>query len=75
MESGLFKNSREMIEAKRKLLKGAGLGNKPNAAVALTENEIEILWTNGGFGEETPEQLTASVWFLLIPPFWVPGLT
>lgn len=65
MESALFKNSREMIEAKKKLLKGSGLGNKPNAAVALTENEVDLLWRNGGFGEDTPEKLTASVWFLL----------
>lgn len=65
MESGLFNNSREMVEAKRKLLKASGLGNKPNRAVCLSKDEIELLWSAGGFGTETPEQLTASVWYLL----------
>lgn len=69
----LFKNSREMIEAKKKYLEAGGLGNRPNKAIALTEEELETLWTNGGYGDETPEQITASVWFLLSLQFGFRG--
>lgn len=65
MDSGEFKNSRDMVEAKRKALKASGKGNKPNSAVSLTNEEIEILWSRGGFGHDHPEQLTSTVWFLL----------
>lgn len=65
MDSSAFKNSREMIEAKRRSLKALGKGNKPNKSIALTSKEVDILWENGGFGYDNPEQLTATVWFLL----------
>lgn len=64
-ESGIFKNSREMLEAKRKMLKASGLGNKPNKAIALSKDELEQLWERGGFGTSTPEQLTATIWYVL----------
>lgn len=65
MDSGKFKNSREMLEAKRKALKASGMGNKPNKAISLSREEVEQLWSNGGFGLNTPEQLTASMWYSL----------
>lgn len=65
MESSSFKNSRDMLEAKRKSLKALGKGNKPNQCFALTGDELESLWENGGFGDSNPEELTAAVWFVL----------
>jgi hypothetical protein len=42
-----FEKSRKILEAKRKELKGNGLGNKPNKAEALTPDEEQKLWDSG----------------------------
>ena len=38
-----FKKTRDALKAKQKQLKRHGLGNRPKATTALTDNEIEIL--------------------------------
>lgn len=73
MDSGVFKSSREMVEYKRKSLKAAGMGNKPNQAIPLTSEELEILWNNGGFGDSNPQELTAAMWYLLALHFGFRG--
>ena len=44
------------------MLKKEGKGNKPNAAEALDDQDISILWETGAFGEKT---LQNTVWYLL----------
>ncbi len=60
-----FTPSNEKLKAARKMLKKEGKGNKPNAAEALEEQEISILWETGALGEKSPESLQNTVWYLL----------
>ena len=73
MHSPLFKSSREMVEAKRRFLKSCGKGNGPNKAVALTEEEVEKIWSGGGFGNTEPDGLVSAMWFLLALNFGLRG--
>ena len=43
-----FKCTKEVVEAKRKLVKASGKGNLPNRAKSLTLEEEDQLWTRGG---------------------------
>ena len=65
-ESSEFKMVKEMVEAKRKMLKASGKGNKPNAQTALTNEEVDQLWFQGGFGRSNTTELIAAVWFLFV---------
>ena len=60
-----FAPSNKKLKATHKMLKEEGKGNKPNAAEALDDQDISILWETGAFGEETPESLHNTVWYLL----------
>ena len=60
-----FKTTKEVVEAKRKLVKAAGKGNLPNRAKSLTLAEEDQLWTSGGFSHDDPVQLGARLWYLL----------
>ena len=60
-----FAPSREKLKAARKWLKSNGKGNKPNAAEALEPLEIEKLWSEGGLGSQSPEQLQRTIWWLI----------
>ena len=73
MHSPLFKSSREMVEAKRRFLKSCGKGNGPDKAVALTEEEVEKIWSGGGFGNTDPDGLVSAMWFLLALNFGLRG--
>ena len=64
-----FQMSRDVVEAKRTLLKKSGKGNKPNAQTALTEDEINQLWEEGGFGTGSPVEIVAAVWWLFVTHF------
>ena len=68
-ESSEFKMVKEVVEAKRKMLKASGKGNKPNAQTALTDEEVDQLWFQGGFGRSNPTELIAAVWFLFVTHF------
>ena len=68
-ESSEFKMVKEVVEAKRKMLKASGKGNKPNAQMALTDEEVDQLWFQGGFGRTNPTELIAAVWFLFVTHF------
>jgi len=41
-EDECFRHSRDVLSAKMKQLKSMGKGNKPNASLPFTENDIEI---------------------------------
>ena len=64
-----FQMSREVVEAKRTLLKKSGKGSKPNAQTALTKDENDQLWEEGGFGMGSPVEIVAAVWWLFVTHF------
>ena len=48
------------MKAKQKQLKRHGLGNRPKATTALTDNEIEILFDKKLLGLSSPQALLGS---------------
>ena len=59
---------RKCLHAKQKELKKAGLGNKDKAAVAITDEEVDILYENNMLGVSSGESLLNTVWLNNI--FW-----
>ena len=49
-----FEKLRKTFQSKQKQLKKQGRGNKPNASVALTEDEIKLLFDKGLLGVSSP---------------------
>ena len=41
------------------------MDGKSNAAEALEPMEIEKLWSEGGLGSDSPEQLQRTIWWLV----------
>ena len=60
-----FKVSREVLKSKRRELRKHRKGNKPNATVALTNEDIERIFEENKFGVHDPEVLSRMMWFLL----------
>ncbi|KAK3715342.1 hypothetical protein QZH41_001343 [Actinostola sp. cb2023] len=61
-----FAKSREVLKAKKKqLVERNAKGNRPQAAHGLTDEEEDLLFTSGEFGERSPESLQRTVWWLL----------
>ena len=58
-----FNEVAKMLSVKRKDLKRKGLGNKPNAAQPLEEDEIEKIWFSGAVGLQNPRSLLHLVWW------------
>ena len=50
------------MKAKQMQLKRHGLGNRPNATTALTDDEIEILFEKKLLGLSSPQALLNTVW-------------
>ena len=63
MKDSEFEQARKALQSKQKDLEQKGKGNKPNASVALTEEEIKLLYDKGLLGTSTPEALLNTVWF------------
>ena len=59
-DSDLKKKTRYVLKAKQKQLKRHGLGNRPKATTALTDNEIEILFDKRLLGLSSPQALLGS---------------
>ena len=57
-----FKKTRDALKAKQKQLKRHGLGNRPKATTALTDDEIEILFNKKLLGLSSPQALLNTVW-------------
>ena len=57
-----FKKARDALKAKQKELKRHGLGNRPKATTALTDDEIEILFDKKLLGLSSPQALLNMVW-------------
>ena len=61
-----FAKSREVLSArKRDLVANNAKGNRPQAARELTEDEEDLLFQTGQFGEDDPEVLQRTVWWVL----------
>ncbi len=58
----VFEKTRKALTSKQKLLKKQGKGNKPKASVAITEDEIKILYDKGYLGVSSPEAILNTVW-------------
>ena len=56
-----FKKTRDALKAKQKELKRHGLGNRPKATTALTDDEIEILFDKKLLGLSSPQALLNTV--------------
>ena len=57
-----FKKTRDALKAKQKELKRHGLGNRPKATTALTDDEIESLFDKKLLGLSSPQALLNTVW-------------
>ena len=57
-----FKKKRDALKAKQKQLKRHGLGNRPKATTALTDDEIEMLLDKKLLGLSSPQALLNTVW-------------
>ena len=65
MTSDEFKSSREVLAARRKELKGKGLGNRPNKGDTITEKMEDLLWEKKELGGSTPRSVQNTVFFYL----------
>ena len=66
MKDQEFAKSREVLSArKRDLVVNNAKGNRPQAARELTEDEEDLLFQTNQFGEDDPEVLQRTVWWLL----------
>ena len=50
-----FAKAREALSCKRKQLRRAGKGQKPNKALGLSETQIQKLWDEKQLGCHTPQ--------------------
>ena len=57
-----FERAKKCLEAKSKQLKKEGKGNRPNAAEALSDNEINILYEKNLLGFSNGEALINTIW-------------
>ena len=58
----VFDQTMKTLKSKQKLLKKQGRGNKPNASVALTNEEIQTLYEKKLLGTSSPEALLNTLW-------------
>ena len=58
----VISKKQETLKAKQKQLKRYGLGNRPKATTALTNDEIEILFNKTLLGLSSPQALLNTVW-------------
>ena len=68
-----FKKTRDALRAKQKELKRHGLGNRPKATTALTDDEIEILFDKKLLGLSSPQALLNTVWLNSVIHFGLRG--
>ena len=66
LKDGEFHKSREVLLSKKKqLVFEEAKGNRPHAAKDLSNAEEDLLFRSGEFGDENPEALQRTVWWLL----------
>lgn len=57
-----FEKTRKALSSKQKDLKRKAKGNKPNASVAISEDDIQVLFEKKLLGTERPEALLNTLW-------------
>ena len=67
------KQTRKALRSKQRDLKRKGMGNKPNASAALSEEDIQVLFEKDLLGSSTAETLLNTVWFNNIIHFGLLG--
>ncbi|XP_015773759.1 PREDICTED: zinc finger MYM-type protein 2-like [Acropora digitifera] len=72
-EDGQFEQVRQALEARRKALKNDGKGNKPKAAEAITDEEVNILYDKQLLGISNAEALLNTMWFMNTKQFGLRG--
>ena len=58
-----FEQTRKAPQSKQRDLKQKGMGTKPNASAALSEEAIQVLFENDVLESSTAEALLNRVWF------------
>jgi len=58
----VFEKTRKVLLSKQKELKEKGKGNRPNASIALTSDELNTLYEKGLLGTRNPEVLLNTLW-------------
>ena len=58
-----FCTTREALKSKRRDLKQQGKGSRPNRARGLDDEEEELMWTKGVFGQDTGPKLQLTLWY------------
>ena len=69
MKNVQFEKTRKALQSKQRDLKRKGMGNKPNASAALSEEDVQVLFEKDLLGSSTAEALlntvgstTQSIW-------------
>ena len=73
MKDVQFEQTRKALQSKQRDLKRKGMGNKPNASAALSEEDIQVLFEKDLLGSFTAEALLNTVWFNNIIHFGLLG--
>ena len=73
MKDVQFEQTRRALQSKQRDLKRKGMGNKPNASAALSEEDIQVLFEKDLLGSSTAEALLNTVWFNNIIHFGLLG--
>ena len=63
MRNVQFEQTRKALQSKQRDLKRKGIGNKPNASAALSEEDIQVLFEKDLLGSFTAEALLNTLWF------------
>lgn len=58
-----FPLARKTLAEKRKKLKQNGLGNRKNAAVSLSEEQVEEMWGRDILSDKTPVYLQRTIFY------------
>ena len=73
MKNVQFEQTWRALQSKQRDLKRKGMGNKPNASAALSEEDIQVLFEKDLLGIFTPEALLNMIWFNNIIHFGLLG--
>ena len=63
MKDVQFEQTRKALQSKQRDLKQKGMGTKPNASAALSEEDIRVLFEKDLLESSTAEALLNRVWF------------
>lgn len=72
-KDGRFAHFRRALDAKMKDLLSKGLGTKVRRADPVSEDDEEMLWANGVFGDTNSTTLQYNVFFLQLQTVWTQG--